>query len=174
VDDAIIAGLYRVTATTDGRPAQVRLLASGPAVPSAQRAAADLAAQSGIATEVWSVTSWKQLRDEALAVERWNQAHPDQTPHTSHLQLALGADQAPVVAVSDYVSALPDQLARFVDAPFVSLGTDGYGISDTREALRAHFGVDADGIRAAAIRAVTASTQAAPSPARPTEPHVVA
>jgi pyruvate dehydrogenase E1 component len=174
VDDAIIAGLYRVTATTDGRPAQVRLLASGPAVPSAQRAAADLAAQRGIATEVWSVTSWKQLRDEALAVERWNQAHPDQTPHTSHLQLALGADQAPVVAVSDYVSALPDQLARFVDAPFVSLGADGYGISDTREALRAHFGVDADGIRAAAIRAVTASTQAAPSPARPTEPHVVA
>jgi pyruvate dehydrogenase E1 component len=174
VDDAIIAGLYRVTATPDGRPAQVRLLASGPAVRSAQQAAADLAVDRGISAEVWSVTSWKQLRDEALAVERWNQSHPDRAPRISHLTLALGVNPTPVVAVSDYVSALPDQLARFVGAPFISLGTDGYGISDTREALRAHFGVDADGIGAAAARVAAPPPQAARPHTAPPERHLVA
>ena len=151
VDEAIIAGLYRLPATTD-LPAQVRLLASGSAVPAAQQAAADLAVQAGIGAEVWSVTSWKQLRDDALTAERWTRDHPDEDSRTSHLRRALGDQAIPVVAVSDYVSALPDQLARFIGAPFVSLGTDGYGVSDTREELRAHFGVDADGIRAAAGR----------------------
>jgi pyruvate dehydrogenase E1 component len=152
VDEAIVAGLYRVTAAPADRRARVRLLASGPAVRSAQQAATDLAAERAIPAEVWSVTSWKQLRDDALAVERWNQAHPDEAPRVSHLSLALGAEPIPVVAVSDYVSALPDQLARFVAASFVSLGTDGYGISDTREDLRAHFGADAEAIGAAATR----------------------
>jgi pyruvate dehydrogenase E1 component len=152
VDEAIVAGLHRVNAAFDGGRAHVRLLASGPAVLAAQRAAADLAEGHGISAEVWSVTSWKQLRDDALAVERWNRAHPDEDPRLSHLRLALGDEPIPVIAVSDYVSALPDQLARFIPAPLVSLGTDGYGISDTREELRAHFGVDADGIVTAATR----------------------
>ncbi|MGN6129589.1 MAG: transketolase-like TK C-terminal-containing protein, partial [Nocardioidaceae bacterium] len=151
VDDAIVAGLYRVTPTPAGRPAQLRLLASGPAVRAAQEAAAVLAQRHGIAVEVWSATSWKQLREDALAAERWNRAHPGQTPRVSHLARALGPDRTPVVAVSDYVSALPDQLARFVPGPFTSLGTDGYGLSDTREELRAHFGTDAPGILKAAL-----------------------
>jgi pyruvate dehydrogenase E1 component len=149
VDDAITAGLYRVTAAPGGRPAQLRLLASGPAVRAAQQAASDLADQRGIAAEVWSVTSWKQLRDDALDAERWNRQHPD-APRISHLRRALGAGRLPVIAISDYVSALPDTLARFTDAPYISLGTDGYGVSDTREDLRAHFGVDAGGITDAA------------------------
>ena len=160
VDEAIVAGLYRV-ATTDARPTHVRLLASGPAVRAAQQAAADLAGRSELAAEVWSVTSWKQLRDDALAVERWNDDHTGEPPRVSHLRRALGDHPIPIVAVSDYVSALPDQLARFIDAPFVSLGTDGYGISDTREELRSHFGVDADGI--AATAAHVASDQAVSS-----------
>jgi pyruvate dehydrogenase E1 component len=151
VDEAIIAGLYRVTAPVDRAP-QVRLLASGPAVSAALDAAADLADRSGITAEVWSVTSWKQLRDDALTVEQWNDDHPGEAPRVSHLRRSLGEEPIPVVAVSDYVSALPDQLARFIGAPLVSLGTDGYGVSDTREELRAHFGVDADGIHAAAAR----------------------
>ena len=149
VDDAIVAGLYRVVATPDARPVQVRLLASGPAVRTAQQAAADLANEHSIGAEVWSVTSWKQLRDDALDVERWNRKHPDE-PRISHLQRALGGNPVPVVAVSDYVSALPDAVARFVDKPFISLGTDGYGVSDTREQLRTHFGVDAPSVTAAA------------------------
>jgi len=149
VDEAIVAGLYRVTAPPDHRLPQVRLLASGPAVRSAQQAAIDLA-EDGIAADVWSVTSWKALRDDALDAERWNREHPHAPARASFVRRALGDAPVPVVAVSDYVTALPDQLARFVDAPYVSLGTDGYGLSDTREELRAHFGVDAAGIRATA------------------------
>ncbi|HET7388723.1 MAG TPA: pyruvate dehydrogenase (acetyl-transferring), homodimeric type [Nocardioidaceae bacterium] len=177
VDEAIVAGLHRVTAPAEGLPVQVRLLASGPAVRAAQHAATDLA-RSGLGAEVWSATSWKQLRDDALAVEQWNLAHPDDVRQTSHLVHALGDEQIPIVAVSDYVSALPDQLARFLGGPFVSLGTDGYGISDTREDLRAHFGVDAEGIRAAAERVADrgespwAGSQTSASTA-PTSPHTV-
>ena len=162
VDDAIVAGLYRVTSVSDGRPADVRLLASGPAVRAAQHAADALAERHGIGAEVWSVTSWKRLRDEALDVERWNHDHPDQ-PRTSHLQLALDDDSVPLIAVSDYVSALPDTLARFTGSPYVSLGTDGYGLSDTREELRAHFGTDAAGIAATAVRLVREHPAADPT-----------
>lgn len=153
VDEAIVAGIHRIDPVPVEQVA-VRLLASGPAVRAAQQAAAALAAEHGITAEVWSVTSWKRLRDDALAVERWNRDHAGEAPRRSHLQRALGDTSAPVVAVSDYVSALPDTVARFVAAPFVSLGTDGYGVSDTREQLRAHFRVDAAGIVAAAIDVV--------------------
>ncbi|HVA59038.1 MAG TPA: pyruvate dehydrogenase (acetyl-transferring), homodimeric type [Mycobacteriales bacterium] len=160
VDEAIVAGVHRVSPAPDGESSAVRLLASGPLVLLAQQAASQLADQHHLAAEVWSVTSWKQLRDDALATEHWNRDHPDQPPRLSQLRRALGDEPLPVVAVSDYVSALPDQLARFIDATFVSLGTDGYGLSDTREQLRIHFGVDADGITDAAVRVA-----AAPRPA---------
>jgi pyruvate dehydrogenase E1 component len=181
VDEAIVAGLYRVAPAGGGRPAQVRLLASGPAVRAAQQAAADLATDDGISAQVWSVTSWKQLRDDALDVERWRRDHPGEDPRrVSHLVRALGDLPIPVVAVSDYVSALPDQLARFIDVPMVSLGTDGYGVSDTREELRSHFGVDADGIHltAASIASHRAaissrSNEAIPHETRP-KPGLVA
>jgi pyruvate dehydrogenase E1 component len=75
---------------------------------------------------------------------------------------ALGDDSVPVVAVSDYVSALPDSIARFIDAPYVSLGTDGYGLSDTREELRAHFGTDTAGITDAAVRLTAAQRRDQP------------
>ncbi|HVV77083.1 MAG TPA: pyruvate dehydrogenase (acetyl-transferring), homodimeric type [Mycobacteriales bacterium] len=149
VDEAIVAGLYRVSPADDRKPCSIRLLASGPAVRSAQQAAA-LLAERGVSAEVWSVTSWKQVRDEALAVEQWNRTNP-QRPCRSLLQRALGGGATPVVAVTDYVSALPDAIARFARVPFVSLGTDGYGLSDTREALRSHFGTDAEGIACAAV-----------------------
>jgi len=161
VDDAIIAGLYRVSPTPDGSPAQVRLLASGPSVRAAQQAAGTLA-NRGIAAEVWSVTSWKQLRDDALDVERWNREHPDEAPRVSHLPRALGGGRVPLVAISDYVTALPDTLARFVNMPYISLGTDGYGMSDTREDLRAHFGTDAAGITDTAIRVTAAQRRDQP------------
>jgi pyruvate dehydrogenase E1 component len=168
VDDAVVAGLHRVTSTPQGRPVQVRLLASGPAVRAAQQAAATLAEQHGAAAEVWSVTSWKQLRDDALDVERRTRTQPGQ-PRVSHLHSALGDSHVPVVAVTDYISALPDTLARFTGAPFTALGTDGYGLSDSREELRAHFGTDADAIAAAALDLlpVNAQEQDGPMPAAP-------
>ena len=97
------------------------------------------------------MTSWKQLRDDAVATERWNRMHPAGPRHSSHLDRALGDVRVPVVAVTDYVTALTDQIARFVGAPFRALGTDGYGFSDTREALRMHFGIDPAGISIAAL-----------------------
>jgi pyruvate dehydrogenase E1 component len=168
VDEAIIAGLYRVPVDHDGLPVDVRLLASGPAVRTVQQAATELAEEYGIVAEVWSVTSWKQLRDEAAAAERWNRTHPNEPARTTHLRRALGDYGTPVVAVTDYVSALPDQLARFIDAPFTSLGTDGYGLSDTREDLRTYFGTDAPGIATAALDLLARDRQ--PEQARPTVP----
>jgi len=177
VDDAIVAGLYRVSPASDGPAVDVRLLASGPAVRTAQLAALDLVAEYGIVAEVWSVTSWKQLRDDAVAAEKWNRAHPDNLPRTTHLQRALQDSGTPVVGVTDYVSALPDQLARFIEAPFTSLGTDGYGLSDTREDLRTHFGTDAPGIATAALDLLARDRR--PEQARltvpvPRGPHLVA
>jgi pyruvate dehydrogenase E1 component len=162
VDDAIVAGLYRVSSAPGGQITQLRLLASGPSVRVAQQASVTLA-DRGNAAEVWSVTSWKQLRDDALDVERWNRAHPDDAPRVSHLHRALGGGGVPMVALSDYVTALPDTLARFVTAPYVSLGTDGYGLSDTRDDLRAHFGTDAAGVTSAALELL--GKQTAPTPA---------
>ena len=151
VDDAIVAGLHRLAPALADHPVRVRLLASGPAVRAAQQAATVLADRYSVAAEVWSVTSWKQLRDDAVTVEQWNRRHPTEPRRISYLRRALGDAHTPVVAVSDYVTALPDQLARFVGAPFTALGTDGYGFSDTREALRAYFGTDAVGISLAAL-----------------------
>lgn len=160
VDDAIVAGLYRVSAPRDSGSPAIRLLASGPTVRAAQQAAENLFEDYAIPAEVWSVTSWKQLRDNAVAVERWNNEHPHRTPRTSHLNRALGPSEVPIVAVTDYVTALPDQLARFLGASVVSLGTDGYGISDSRDELRAYFGVDAAGICKTSRRVVQQRLQA--------------
>ncbi len=150
VDDAIVSGLYRLAASPTGGPPHVRLFASGPAVLAAHGAAKALANDHRVAAEVWSVTSWKALRDDALDVERWNREHPD-ARRTSYVQRALAGSQVPIVAFTDYVTAVPDQLSRFVGAPFTALGTDGSGFSDTREALRAHFGTDAAGVTKAAL-----------------------
>ena len=151
VDDAINAGLYRLVRASGERAVQVRLLASGPAVLGAREAAIRLEDRHGIATEVWSVTSWKQLRDDASVTERWNRHHPEEPQRVSFVRRSLGGSGIPIVAVTDYVSALPDQLARFTAAPFVALGTDGYGFSDTREELRRHFGTDGAGVVTAAL-----------------------
>ena len=178
VDDAIVAGIYRVAPVPDGSAVDVRLLASGPAVRTAQQAAFDLAEEYGIVAETWSVTSWKQLRDDALDAERRNRAHLGQLPRPTHLQRALGDGGTPVVAITDYVSALPDQLARFIDAPFTSLGTDGFGLSDTREDLRTHFGTDARGIAASALDLLAVrdrqAAHARPTVPTPRAPHLVA
>jgi pyruvate dehydrogenase E1 component len=173
VDDAIVAGLYRLSAPPPGRDPQVRLLASGPLVRAARDAADQLAAL-GVASEVWSVTSWKQLRDDCLVVQSAIRGGAADNGSVSHLRRALGADGPPVVAVSDYVSALPDQLARFVGAAFTSLGTDGYGIADTRESLRRHFGIDAQGIVTAALRMLPGADALTPRPRPQLEDQCVA
>ena len=100
-------------------------------------------ATSSGATLLWSATSFKRLRDNALGVERWNRLHPLSAPRSAYVTDRLQETLGPVVAVTDYMRSVPDQIARFVPGDFTVLGTDGFGRSDTREALRRHFEIDA-------------------------------
>jgi pyruvate dehydrogenase E1 component len=110
----------------------------------AMAARAMLAEEWGVSADVWSVTSYGELRNEALSLERANRLHPATERRVPYVSEALGDDRSsgPVVAVTDYLRAVPDQVARWVPRPFVSLGTDGFGRSDTRAALRRFFEVD--------------------------------
>ncbi|MHA6626114.1 pyruvate dehydrogenase (acetyl-transferring), homodimeric type [Pseudonocardia sichuanensis] len=148
--DGLLRGLYRYAASprTDGP--QVRLLASGVALPWALQARDMLAEQWGVGAEVWSVTSWGELRRDGVECEQHNLLHPDAEPRVPHISRALDGD-SPVVAASDWMRALPDLVRQWVPAPFTSLGTDGFGLSDTRPAVRRHFNVDAESITVAAL-----------------------
>jgi len=103
---------------------------------------------------VWSATSYKLLREDALSTERWNRLHPTEAPRVPYVTACLADAEGPIVAVTDFVKAVPDQIARFVSRPFVPLGTDGYGFSDTRIALRRHFEVDAQHVVLAVLDAL--------------------
>ena len=102
-----------------------------------------LAEDWGVSADAWSVTSYTELREDALSVERANRLHPHSERAIPYISRALEDGPGPVVAVTDYLRAVPDQVARWVPRPFVSLGTDGFGRSDTRAALRRFFEVDA-------------------------------
>ncbi len=113
-----------------------------------------LAADWNIDADSWSVTSYTELRREAMSVERWNRLHPDEPARIPFITRALGDQGGPVIAVTDYMRAVPDQISRFVERRFVSLGTDGFGRSDTREALRSYFEVDAAHVVLAVLAAL--------------------
>jgi pyruvate dehydrogenase E1 component len=105
----------------------------------------------GVAAEVWSATSWTELRRDALACDEWNLMNPDAEQRVPYVTQVLEGSQAPVVAVSDWIRAVPDQIARWVPASWTSLGTDGWGFSDTRPAARRFFHVDAESITLAVL-----------------------
>ena len=149
--DGIVRGLHRVREVE--RP-QVSLLGCGPLLRAALDAAERLEADHGVAAEVWSVTSFTLLHRDCCRVERWNRLHPMEEPVTPFLREALGEARRPFVAVTDWVKALPQTLARWLPGPLHALGTDGFGRSDTREALRRHFEVDADHTVIAALAAL--------------------
>jgi pyruvate dehydrogenase E1 component len=111
--------------------------------------------EHGVAAEVWSATSYKALRDEALAVERQNRLHPGDQRDVPHVERVLASGSGPVVAVTDHVTLVADQVARWMPRPFLSLGTDGFGLSDTRPALRRHFETDAVHIVVAVLSGLT-------------------
>jgi pyruvate dehydrogenase E1 component len=117
----------------------------------ALRASEILAAKYGVPTDVWSVTSYNQLRRDALSVERWNRLHPASPVKTPYIVQALKQAAGPIVAVTDYMKSVPDQLSPWLGSRLVSLGTDGFGRSDNREYLRRHFEVSAESIAAAAL-----------------------
>ena len=152
--EGIIRGIYRFAEATNGGKRRATILFSGSIQGSAREAARLLAEQHDVAVELWSVTSYKALREDALVCERWTRLHPSEPPKTPYVTEQLSSVEGPVVAVSDFMKAVPDQIARWVPAPFTTLGTDGYGRSDTREALRSHFEVDAGHIVVAVLKAL--------------------
>jgi pyruvate dehydrogenase E1 component len=151
--EGLLRGLYRfrTAPAADGsaRPA-VNVLASGTAMLAAQRAQELLAEDWGVAADLWSATSWNELHRDGIACEQHNLIHPDEPAHVPYVSSTL-APGVPIVAVSDFQRAVPDLISRWVPGPWSSLGTDGYGRSDTRAALRRWFRVDAPSIAIAAL-----------------------
>jgi pyruvate dehydrogenase E1 component len=130
---------------------RARVLASGVALRWALGAQKLLDEDWGVAAEVWSATSWTELRRDAMACDEWNLLNPDAEHRVPFVTRSLEGSAAPVVAVSDWIRAVPDQISRWVPAPYTSLGTDGYGFSDTRPAARRFFHVDAESITLAVL-----------------------
>ncbi|HKY14308.1 MAG TPA: pyruvate dehydrogenase (acetyl-transferring), homodimeric type, partial [Microthrixaceae bacterium] len=142
IEQGIVQGLYKwMDAPTERRDATV--LFSGSSWRAAYEARNTLSEVYGIGIELWSATSYKALREEALATERWNRLHPVDAPRQPLVTQKLLGASGPIVAVSDYMRMVPDQISRWVPGRWLSLGTDGFGQSDTREKLRRHFETDA-------------------------------
>jgi pyruvate dehydrogenase E1 component len=149
VEEGILRGLYRCKAA-DGKAA-VQLFGSGPILNESLRAQAILAEKYGVPADVWSVTSYNELRRDALQVERWNRLHPDQPARRPYLLEALEGAEGPIVAATDYMKVVADQVAPWLPGRMETLGTDGFGRSDNREYLRKHFEINAESIAAAAL-----------------------
>jgi pyruvate dehydrogenase E1 component len=130
---------------------RVHLLGSGPILHEALRAQELLAEKFGISAEAWSVTSYKELRRDCLECERWNRLHPGAEPKHSYLQKLLANEKGVFIAATDFMKAVPEMIARWLPGGLTSLGTDGFGRSDSRQALRRHFEVDAESMAVAAL-----------------------
>jgi pyruvate dehydrogenase E1 component len=143
--DGLLKGIYLFRSGERQRKKNAQILASGVAVNWALKAQELLQKDWGVSADVWSVTSWNELRRDGLAVDRHNLLHPA-SKKSAYITDRLKGAQGPVIAVSDYMRTVQDQIAPWVEQDFVSLGTDGFGLSDTRGALRRHFKVDAESI----------------------------
>ena len=150
IADGIRRGLYKLAPADADRGPRVHLFGSGPILRETLRAQALLATR-GVAAEVWSVTSYTELRRDALACERWNRLHPEAPARIPYISSQLADEAWPVIAATDYMKIVADQVARFVPDGMVALGTDGFGRSDTRDTLRRFFEVDAAAITVAAL-----------------------
>jgi len=156
VEKGIIDGLYRWADAPEGTTHRATILFSGTAHGAAQQAQAELAEHYDVGAELWSVTSYKRLREDALSADRWNRLHPGETPRTPLVTDALETSQGPIVAVTDFMQLVSDQVARWMPRRYQSLGTDGFGRSDTREALRGFFETDADHVMVATLSGLVA------------------
>jgi pyruvate dehydrogenase E1 component len=143
VEQGILQGLYRWSDSPEGVPAKATVLFSGPSHKAAREAQTELAERWGVGVELWSATNYKRLREQAMEIERWNRLHPEAVPRVSVVTSLLAESPGPVVAVSDFLRLVPEQIGRYVPKRFTALGTDGYGRSDDRETLRSFFETDA-------------------------------
>jgi pyruvate dehydrogenase E1 component len=150
VEEGIVKGMYKLKAAAGGE-ATVQLFGSGPILNEVVKAQAMLAEKYGVQADVWSVTSYVEVRREALAVERWNRLHPAQAEKKCYVETLLEGTKGPIIAASDYMKSVPDGLSPWLGGRLVTLGTDGFGRSDNREHLRRHFEVSAEAIVGATL-----------------------
>ena len=154
VEEGIIKGLYPLSKGAGKKDApHVQLLGSGTILREVE-AAAGLLKEYGVVADVWSAPSMNELRRDGLDAERWNRLHPEEKPRTSWVAQQLDGKPGPVIVATDYMKTYSDQIRQFVKAPFVALGTDGFGRSDTREKLREFFEVDRRSVALAALNAL--------------------
>jgi pyruvate dehydrogenase E1 component len=153
VQSGILSGMYRLKQGGKGK-VRVQLLGSGTILREVLGAAELLEERFAIPADVWSVTSFSELRRDALDVERWNMRHPDAEPRVSYVAKCFADVGGPFVAATDYMKLVSDQIREWVPGRYVALGTDGYGRSDGREALRHHFEVDRKSVAVAALKAL--------------------
>ena len=161
-----IKGMYRFAPGVGGNgppdpgaatgTARATVLFSGSAWQAAAEARRLLAADWGVDADLWSVTSYKSLREEAVSVERWNRLHPEENERVPFVTSQLAESRGPIVAVTDFMRSVPDQVSRWMPRPFTSLGTDGFGRSDTRDVLRRFFEVDAAHVVVAVLHRLAA------------------
>ncbi len=149
VREGILRGIYRFRKAKDA--ATVQMFGSGPILNEVLKAADILSVKYSIEADVWSVTSYNELRRDALDVERWNRLHPAEKPRVPYVLDALANAAGSVIAASDYMKSVPDGLSPWLGGRLVTLGTDGFGRSDNREHLRRHFEVNAESIVAATL-----------------------
>ncbi len=154
VEDGIVRGIYRFAPAPEGPTRPASILFSGTAQAAAREAQLLLAEHHDVGAQLWSVTSYKALREDALAAVRWNRLHPTGLARTPYLTEVLSSAEGPVVAITDFMNAVPDQVARWVPGQLATLGTDGYGRSDSRAALRRHFETDAPHLVVATLSAL--------------------
>ncbi len=163
-EEGILRGMYRVAQPASAPSGtRVQLLGSGTILREVLAAAEILERDFGVAADVWSVTSYTQLRRDGMDVERWNRLHPESPQRTSYIEQCLSSSTGPIVAASDYVRALPDLVRTWVPRRYVTLGTDGFGRSDTRVALRRFFEVDRAAVVISALKALADEERIAPS-----------
>jgi pyruvate dehydrogenase E1 component len=164
VSEGILKGIYRFRPAAKKRARfKAHLFGSGAILNEVLKAQEMLENDYGVAAEVWSVTSYKALYEDATAVERWNWLHVDKAPRKSFLERQLEGEAGIFVAASDYVKALPLSIAKYLPGPLTALGTDGYGRSEAREALRDFFEVDARHIAFAALAALARAGKVKPT-----------
>lgn len=148
--EAVLKGIYKFRGAAKGKP-KVQLFGSGPILNEALRAQQILAEKYNVASDVWSVTSYNELRRDALESDRWNRLHFDRPARTPYIVEALKAAEGPIVAATDYMKAVPDQIAPWLPGRMETLGADGFGRSDNRQYLRKHFEINAENIAATAL-----------------------
>jgi pyruvate dehydrogenase E1 component len=149
--EALLRGIYRYRPAPEKRAHVAQILVSGVAMPEAVRAAELLADEWDVAADVWSVTSWGELNRDGVAIEKERLRHPERPAGTPFITKALAEAAGPVVAVSDWMRGVSEQIRPWVPGTYITLGTDGFGFSDTRPAARRYFNTDAESVVVAVL-----------------------